>query len=295
MVFCKNSLALFCLISLACLILPLNAQDSPQDYLNAHNQARAAVGVGPMTWDNKVAAFAQNYANQRAGDCNLVHSSNRPYGENLAKSSGDLSGKDAVKLWVDEKAFYDYNSNSCAAGKQCGHYTQVVWRNSVRLGCAKNSLALFCLISQACLILPLNAQDSPQDYLNAHNQARAAVGVGPMTWDNKVAAFAQNYANQRARDCNLVHSSNRPYGENLAKSSGGLSGKDAVKLWVDEKAFYDYNSNSCAAGKQCGHYTQVVWRNSVRLGCAKVKCNNGGTFIGCNYDPPGNFVGQKPY
>nr|AKN10312.1 pathogenesis-related protein 1 [Hevea brasiliensis] len=159
----------------------------------------------------------------------------------------------------------------------------------------KNSLALFCLISLACLILPLNAQDSPQDYLNAHNQARAAVGVGPMTWDNKVAAFAQNYASQRAGDCNLVHSSNRPYGENLAKSSGDLSGKDAVKLWVDEKAFYDYNSNSCAAGKQCGHYTQVVWRNSVRLGCAKVKCNNGGTFIGCNYDPPGNFVGQRPY
>ncbi|KAF2294262.1 hypothetical protein GH714_008688 [Hevea brasiliensis] len=295
MVFCKNSLALFCLLSLACLILLLNAQDSTQDYLKAHSQARAAVGVGPMTWDNNVAAFARNHANQRASDCNLVHSSNRPYGENLAKSSGNLSAKDAVKMWVDERACYNNNSNSCAAGKQCGHYTPVVWRNSVRLGCAKNSLALFFLLSLACQILPFNAQDSPQDYLNAHNQVRAAVGVGPLTWDNKVAAFARNYANQRAGDCNLVHSSNRPYGEILAKSSGNLSGKDAVKMWVDERAYYNYNSNSCAAGKQCGHYTQVVWRNSVRLGCAKVKCNNGGTFIGCNYDPPGNFVGQRPY
>ncbi|KAG4114361.1 hypothetical protein ERO13_D12G041532v2 [Gossypium hirsutum] len=66
-------------------------------------------------------------------------------------------------------------------------------------------------------------------------------------------------------------------------------------MWVNEKANYNYNSNRCAAGKVCGHYTQVVWRNSVHLGCAKVKCNNGGTFIVCNYSPRGNIVGQKPY
>ncbi|KAE8692991.1 Pathoproteinsis-related protein 1C [Hibiscus syriacus] len=64
---------------------------------------------------------------------------------------------------------------------------------------------------------------------------------------------------------------------------------------VNERADYDYNSNSCASGKVRGHYTQVVWRNSVRLGCAKVRCNNGGTFIGCNYAPPGNIRGQRPY
>ncbi|KAJ1396583.1 Ves allergen [Sesbania bispinosa] len=78
-------------------------------------------------------------------------------------------------------------------------------------------------------------------------------------------------------------------------STGDMSGRDAVRLWVNEKADYDYNSNSCASGKQCGHYTQVVWKNTKRVGCAKVRCNNGGTFITCNYDPPGNYVGQRPY
>ncbi|XP_022762227.1 pathogenesis-related protein 1-like [Durio zibethinus] len=156
-----------------------------------------------------------------------------------------------------------------------------------------SSLAVTCLMALA-IVLPSHAQDSPQDYLNAHNTARAAVGVGPMTWDNNVAAYAENYANQRIGDCNLVHSSG-PYGENLAWSSGDLSGTDAVTMWVNEKADYDYNSNTCAPGKVCGHYTQVVWSKSVRLGCAKVRCNNGGTFIGCNYDPPGNFIGEKPY
>jgi pathogenesis-related protein 1 len=154
-------------------------------------------------------------------------------------------------------------------------------------------LALLCLFGLTLLRLSF-AQNTQQDYLKAHNDARAAVGVGPLTWDNKVAAYARDYANKRIGDCSLVHSGG-PYGENIAWSSADLSGTAAVKLWVDEKASYNYNSNSCAAGKVCGHYTQVVWRNSVRLGCAKVRCNSGGTFITCNYDPRGNYVGQKPY
>nr|WAU86940.1 birch protein [Betula platyphylla] len=160
------------------------------------------------------------------------------------------------------------------------------------MGLCKTPLALFCLFGLTLLHLSL-AQDTQQDYLKAHNDARAAVGVAPLTWDNKVAAYAKDYANKRIGDCNLVHSGG-PYGENLT-SSADLSGTATVKMWVDEKADYNYNSNSCAAGKVCGHYTQVVWRNSVRLGCAKVRCNSGGTFIGCNYDPPGNYNGQRPY
>lgn len=140
------------------------------------------------------------------------------------------------------------------------------------------------------------AQNSPQDFVNAHNRARAQVGVGPMTWDSRVASFAQNYANQRRGDCRMMHSQNRPYGENLASGSGFvITGVDAVNMWVGEKADYDYNSNTCAPNKVCGHYTQVVWSNSVRLGCARVQCNNGAWFVTCNYDPPGNYVGQKPY
>lgn len=140
------------------------------------------------------------------------------------------------------------------------------------------------------------AQNTPQDFLDAHNAARAQVSVGAMIWNATVAAYAQTYANQMAATCNLVHS-NGPYGENLAwGSSSTFTGTAAVNLWVAEKQYYTYSTNTCAAGKVCGHYTQVVWQNSVRLGCARVTCNNGGgTFIICSYDPPGNYVGQKPY
>ncbi|KAH1145847.1 hypothetical protein AAZX31_15G060800 [Glycine max] len=120
-------------------------------------------------------------------------------------------------------------------------------------------------------------------HVDAHNAARSEVGVPDLAWDDSVAAYAENYANQRKGDCALIHSGGE-YGENIAMSTGELSGTDAVKMWVDEKANYDHDSNSCVGG-ECLHYTQVVWRDSVRLGCAKVTCDNGGTFITCNYDP----------
>ncbi|KAI4367156.1 hypothetical protein MLD38_022924 [Melastoma candidum] len=159
---------------------------------------------------------------------------------------------------------------------------------------SKISLTLLLLAAVALNPPPIVAQDSPADYVAAHNAARQAVGVGPITWNENVAAYARNYAAQRAGDCRLVHSGG-PYGENIAWSSADLSGVAAVNMWVGEKPYYDYASNTCAQGKVCGHYTQVVWRNSVQLGCAKVRCATGGTFIICNYNPPGNYVGQRPY
>ncbi|KAI3991463.1 hypothetical protein MKX01_000550 [Papaver californicum] len=155
-------------------------------------------------------------------------------------------------------------------------------------------MSFLVILTLALSIHVCQAQTSPEDYLAPHNEARADVNVGPLIWDNNVAAYATNYANQRAGDCSLTHSTGGPYGENLAMSSADLTAADAVKLWVDEISNYDYQSNSCQGG-ECLHYTQVVWKNSVRLGCASVTCNTGGTFVICNYDPPGNFIGQRPY
>ncbi|XP_042467520.1 pathogenesis-related protein PRB1-2-like [Zingiber officinale] len=150
-------------------------------------------------------------------------------------------------------------------------------------------------IAVAYTTIPTLAQNSPGDFVAGHNSPRAAVGVGPVTWNNTVAAYAQTYANQRIGDCKLVHS-NGPYGENLFWGSGdGFTAAFAVRAWADEKQYYNYASNSCAAGKECGHYTQVVWRSSTQIGCARARCKSGGVFIICSYYPPGNYVGERPY
>jgi uncharacterized protein YkwD len=132
--------------------------------------------------------------------------------------------------------------------------------------------------------------------LAAHNRVRANVGVGPLVWSEAVASVAQAWANhlKDTRNCNMQHSSNR-YGENLFWGSGKrYSMSEAVASWASEGADYTYASNNCRSGAVCGHYTQVVWRNSKAVGCGMATCGSSMVVV-CNYDPPGNYVGQKPY
>jgi pathogenesis-related protein 1 len=140
------------------------------------------------------------------------------------------------------------------------------------------------------------AHNSIQEILKAHNDVRAGLGLKPLKWNLLLQAYATAYSLKRKFDCKLEHSDG-PYGENLfwASPYGYYNYTDAVNNWVSEKEYYDYESNTCQPDQMCGHYTQVVWANTERVGCAEVKCLNGDQFLTCNYDPPGNYIGEKPY
>lgn len=156
-------------------------------------------------------------------------------------------------------------------------------------------LALVSFVALSTLTSPSAAQNSATDYVNCHNTPRGQVGVPSVAWNATLATYALNYANARKADCALTHS-NGPYGENLAKgSSSTFTGTSAVNMWVAEKPYYDYASNSCTGGNQCLHYTQVVWSDSTQIGCARVQCNNGWYYVVCSYYQPGNWAGEYPY
>jgi uncharacterized protein YkwD len=138
-----------------------------------------------------------------------------------------------------------------------------------------------------------------------HNKARAAVvpaaatPLPDLTWDPAIAAVAQAYAEV----CVFEHSMG-DYGENLYVNTGfQATPADVVTSWVSEVEFYDYDSGSCVPNEMCGHYTQVVWADSLRLGCGVATCTVNSPFGNnepwqnwvCNYDPPGNWVGEQPY
>ncbi|WCJ42401.1 Pathogenesis-related protein 1 [Euphorbia peplus] len=133
-------------------------------------------------------------------------------------------------------------------------------------------------------------------FLGPQNAARATLRMRPLKWDSRLAKYAHSYASQRRYDCELRHS-NGPFGENIFWGSGsGWSPAQAAATWISERKWYNYWSNSCSGKEECGHYTQIVWKSTSRVGCAKVTCSGGrGVFMICNYDPPGNFIGERPY
>ncbi len=135
----------------------------------------------------------------------------------------------------------------------------------------------------------------------AHNKYRRKTGGGlpELVWDKNMAAYAQKWANylKRTNGCRMKHRrgsyKKRRYGENLAWSGGGeLEPDDVVGMWYREIKDYDYKTNTCSG--MCGHYTQVIWKTTKKLGCAMAKCGNDEVWV-CNYSPPGNIVGRRPY
>lgn len=139
-----------------------------------------------------------------------------------------------------------------------------------------------------------------------HNQARAGVGAGipPLVWNEDLEATAtawaamcvDNTAPAGLIDHNPNRSDGHPYyvGENIYGSSGQPNAQAVVTAWVSEESNYDYPSNSCSG--VCGHYTQVVWRETQEIGCAMHLCPGltYGYGVVCNYGPGGND-GSQPY
>jgi hypothetical protein len=146
----------------------------------------------------------------------------------------------------------------------------------------------------------------------AHNQVRAGVSTSdplpPLEWDPALAATAAAWVamcrDQQGPMGLIDHNPNasmgHPYyvGENVYGTSGAArpdTAQQAVTSWASESTSYNYANNTCSG--VCGHYTQIVWRASRKLGCAIGDCPSltYRTSLVCNYGPGGNVNGQRPY
>jgi uncharacterized protein YkwD len=135
----------------------------------------------------------------------------------------------------------------------------------------------------------------PTEVVAAHNFVRGKVGVPPLSWSDDLARVAQRWADKLMDSGVFMHSTDMRFGENLFQISGlGASSTpyEVVNAWGSESDFYRYDTNTCHG--ECGHYTQVVWRDTKQVGCAVSRNDNREIWV-CEYAPYGNIVGERPY
>ncbi len=129
--------------------------------------------------------------------------------------------------------------------------------------------------------------------LSAHNAERAALNLRPLIWSDKLAAEAHRWAEHLLAHGQFAHNPHPQHGENLYEIVGArASPEQVIEAWASESRDYDYASNKCR--KVCGHYTQLVWSATKEVGCGVARNFRREIWV-CNYDPPGNYVGRRPY
>ena len=133
---------------------------------------------------------------------------------------------------------------------------------------------------------PSRAANKKGPRLNPHNARRAKPGVPPLSWSASLAKTAQAWADR----CVFEHASTG-YGENLAQGTGDYSGVNAVNDWYNEISAYDFNNPSFSDAT--GHFTQVIWKSTKKVGCGVAQCSDGALYV-CNYEPAGNMEGAFP-
>ena len=168
----------------------------------------------------------------------------------------------------------------------------------------------------------------PAEYVEEHNVYRCEVGLEPLAWDSGLAAVAQEWADHQAENanCRMAHSTNSwrngafatvgyPdhagasgwVGENLVWLSGYMpsgdpqikDGREITGMWASEKADFNLgpSSDSCTkdGGRAVGHYTQMVWHSTRKIGCGVSQCSDGASLFVCQYWPGGNMMGELPF
>ncbi|XP_070767207.1 peptidase inhibitor 16 [Enoplosus armatus] len=188
------------------------------------------------------------------------------------------------------------------------------WSSKLRRGsggrclCPPRGAPLWAWLLLGALVVPgvwsFLSEEQEEMLVELHNHYRGQVSPSasamlPLRWDPTLKVIAEGYAAK----CVWNHNPElEDTGENLFAGTGALDLREALEKWFLEHLDYDFHNNSCDEDKMCGHYTQMVWAGTHRVGCAFHLCSNMEgldwervSFLVCNYYPAGNYEDERPY
>ncbi|WP_055077241.1 CAP family protein [Pseudanabaena sp. 'Roaring Creek'] len=145
--------------------------------------------------------------------------------------------------------------------------------------------------------------------LSKHNTYRSIHHSPAMSLNSSVNSTAQAWADNLAATGTFAHSSSAQRngaGENLyvyyttaPSIASDTLAKNAIDSWYNEVKLYNYATPGFSSAT--GHFTQVVWKGSTKLGCGASKGTKtlsgrmyNAFYVVCQYSPAGNVIGQFP-
>ena len=281
--------------------------------LKLHNDARAEWGEDELTWDDALAADAAAYSkwllDSRGGALDhyfptlgQVKGVGIPkpsvtgyFGENLSGGNSTSSGATEQMLangWLREKTAFCQGSypgntwNGNTSFSNAGHYSQVIWRNTTKLGCGvatkEDRRVLTCRYrlggngryepasagsdSSEKLLNPTEERvgskteaDFQPSMLALNNRMRTSKGLRPLVWDAALADKA------KAKAVEVAGVTDKPMWQ-VPVPSDEVRAYLGVNIWDDDyyyrsvKVFADKLTDSSPAGSA----------SSTKVGCATV-------------------------
>jgi len=160
----------------------------------------------------------------------------------------------------------------------------------------KKFFLLFCFL---CYFLLSVAQSTEKDSLlnviySKHNIVRGNLDISGLLISDELVKIAneevlklcQSPYNYKVRE---------DYGVNIYRGVQFPTADDVMNLWLREQRHYKGNEINEQTIFDCGHYTQIIWRQTTVIGCAMSQTKGGMYIIVCLYSPKGNIIGQKPH
>lgn len=321
-----KKLLLLCLISLSISTVSFDLEKLREEMLSRHNFLRSQHHTKELVRDSSLEKYALNFTDYLIKLDHLEHSPNRLNGDYIGENicAGHYSsaiGTECVNLWYSEEPNYDYKKAEFDVN--CGHFTQIVWKNTKQLGCAMS-----CNEDDRCVV-SCNYYPSGNFYgqfganVFAKDDYSADVEVEPEpepTPDEKLEQFkndvtkrhnyyrAQHQAEDLERDSLLEKISQEAaehmleiddfylpedkyngdfIGMNLFWVKGKFCGNDIVDHWYKEVDKYDFNNPGY--NQDAGGFTQLVWKNSKKIGCGYACKDDLECYGICTYYPAGNY------
>ena len=319
------------------------------EMLTRHNTYRAQHQVSALTREAAIEAVAQNYSNYLVTINSLKHSSNKYLGKSLGENlywgpKYSNIGTSTVDTWYSEVSNYNFSNPGYKSG--IGHFTQIVWKGSTKLGCGVGCGSNnYCFVT--CNYYPAGnylgqfesnvfpkiedstspdttspdttapdtvapdttapdttaPETAPEDPLEAfrlqatarHNYYRAQHQAGNLQRDSLLESIAQAAAEHMVEIDNFYFTTetyNGQYiGKNLFWQWGDFTANDVVDDWYDGISNYDFNNPGYTSG--AGSFTQLVWKNSQKIGCGYA-CSGRQCYGCCTYYPGGNYLNSFP-